>query len=74
MVCSVVRAKGAGVGGGPCVRATADQKVVLRRVKTPSFSCWVVIGADCGARTGVMVDGSDERLCFAVANAEAFVV
>ena len=74
IVCSVERANGAGVGGGPCVRVTADQKVVLRRVKMPSFSCWVVIGAGFGARTGVMVEGSDERLCFAVEKPDALAV
>jgi hypothetical protein len=43
IVCSVVRAAGAGVGGGPpCARVMVDQNVVLSRFKTLSFSC-------CGA-------------------------
>lgn len=63
-VCSVVRAAGAGVGGGPCWRvevATADQKEVLRRESTPSFS-FCAVGADC-LPIEVMEGVAGEKVC-----------
>ena len=43
---------------------------MLRRVKTPSFSCCVVTGAGLEPPTSVIVGGPDERLCFCVFGAD----